>query len=313
VSKLERPDHRQTVTVSYSELSTFRDCPLKHALAYKQRWTKEPQPGSALAKGSLWHEVMAAHYGEIKAAQLAAKQDTGSTAIPGDRHKELLEDCRDAVMPLLHEQGEMTEDQQLVLWMYDGYVEYYGIDPQWEIVAIEHRGVVPLLTDEGKKSRFRLKIIIDLVVRDRPTGKLHIIDHKSAKDLEKKQELDLDDQFGLYVAGLRAMGRKVFMAVHSGARTYRLKDPTKQALEDRFRRTPMFRTDVELTNIMVDAWRTAKQAYSANNRVPYSSPNPSQCKWKCDFLDAHLGARKGIPIEQSLRDFGFTRQPLNRH
>ena len=38
------------IVVSYSELDTFRQCPMKHALAYKQRWTRPVEEGSPLNK-----------------------------------------------------------------------------------------------------------------------------------------------------------------------------------------------------------------------------------------------------------------------
>ncbi len=91
--------------------------------------------------------------------------------------------------------------------------------------------------------------------------------------------------------------------IRSDARTRRNKGPMQ--LSDRFRRVQTFRGERELENIAADALHTAQAAYREGNPV-YSSPDPQQCGWKCDFLEPHLAARKGqasMPV--ILKDFGF--------
>src|SRR5688572_26293198 len=104
-------------TVSWSELDTYRQCPMKHYLSYKKRWTKPPRDDSALAKGNLYHEVMEAHYKALKAK-------------PGDRFNalEAVGKCVDAMQA----RGVEQEMIDLVMWMYEGYVQVYGLDEQWE-------------------------------------------------------------------------------------------------------------------------------------------------------------------------------------
>lgn len=302
------------IIVSYSELDTFRQCPLKHALAYKQRWTKEKAEDSALSKGTLWHKVLEAHYSYLRTVQ-QAKQELGSSwVIPATCDAEILDDCfnRGGVRELLQDTrtGGQTEVQELIQWMYEGHVAQWGIDRNWQILAVEHNAVVPLRNEKGNRTRFHLKLKIDLIVRDKRTGTIEIVDHKSGKDLPKKMELDLDDQFGLYTWGCRELGMQARSSIHNAARTQRNKGP--MALEDRFSRTQMYRTDQELSNLALDAYRAARVAYSPINEVPFSSPDPRQCGWKCDLKEVHLAARKGIPIKLALRDFGFA-QNFERH
>lgn len=310
------------IVVSYSEIDTFRDCPLKHHLAYVQRWSKEPQPGTPLARGSLMHDVWAIHYQTIRehAAWLVNDGLEFGT-------KAILELARTRI----EESGAFddSEDGELIQWMYEGYVAHYGVDPQWEIIAVEHKAELPLLTSKEVAARadlaerakpesvdilepvrFWVKVIIDLVVRDRRTGKLWIVDHKSAGDLEKDFDLELHDQFGIYTAALRAMGKKVLGSMYNGIRTKKLKGRA-MVPDERFRRKSMYRTDIELDNLILDFRRAAEVAYR-DDHPPYSSPNPRQCSWKCDYRDAHIAGRKGIPIEAALRDFGF-RQNRTRH
>lgn len=292
-----------TVIVSYSELDTFRQCPLKHQLAYRERWTKPPADDSPLAKGTLWHAVMDAHYRELAAQTEHLKARQLANAETG-----ILDRCYRAVTPHLYDPrtGQSTPTQELIEWMYQGYVQQWGIDPDWRILGTEHSATVPLRNDQGRRTRFRLKLKIDLIVRSRSTGLVWVVDHKSGGTLPTQQDLDLDDQFGLYTWALnqlRGTNPRITGSLHNAARTQRNKGP--MALTDRFSRTLMNRTPVELNNIALDAWRTARAAYSALNAVPYSSPDPRQCAWKCSFRDPHLIARKGQPLDQALYDFGF--------
>jgi hypothetical protein len=280
------------ITVSYSELAAFRDCPLKHLLEYKQRWARPEKEGTALAKGILWHQVMEAHYRSLKA----------TAGEPG--HASRLKLAKEKVMPYLHTQGGQSEDQALIQWMYEGYIQRWGVDPDWDILQVEDKRVVPLPNAEGADSRFSIKVKIDLIVRVRSTHRVWLVDHKSGKDLDREKDLDLDDQFGIYTWGMRQLGKPVHGFLYSGARTYKLKTK-EQPIEERFKRIPLSRTDLELSNLAWDAYRAARAAYSTQNAQPYSSPNPNQCHWKCDFTEAHLLARKGVPIEQTLKASGF--------
>lgn len=264
--------------VTYSELDCYRQCPLKHRWAYKEQWAKTPKVGSALSRGTLWHNVLESHYEMIRR---------------GLKHTDaLMEFALDHY--LVDETGGQDEDQALVEWMYDGYIDHYGLDPEWEILATEAAGQVPL--GDGYHLRFK----IDMLVRQR--GKIWLVDHKSARDFTRQAEIDIDDQFGLYTWALRRIGIPVFGFIRSDARTQRNKGPMTP--EQRFRRVPTYRTDPELANIAKDALATATAAWGGGTPV-HSSPAPDRCAWRCDFLETHLLTRKGLPEEETLRGFGF--------
>ena len=272
------------VVVTYSEMDTFRQCPLKHHWAYRERWAKTPKVGSALAKGTLWHNVLETHYEMIR---------RGETDLDRLRAFALREYLIDP------ENGQQDADQVLIEWMYDGYVEHYGTDPEWEILATEVAGQVPL-----PLPKYHLRFKIDMLVRQRSTGKIWLVDHKSARDFTRQAEIDIDDQFGLYTWALRRLGIPVFGFIRSDTRTQRNKGP--MTAEQRFRRVLTYRTDVELHNIAVDAADTADHAWGGEP-VRHSSPAPQMCTWRCDFLEAHLMVRKGADEERVLPDFGFHR------
>lgn len=311
------------IIVSYSELDTYRQCPLKHFLAYGQRWTKPKDENSALAKGTLWHLVLEEHYGVIK-----RYQDLHDGAMPRKvaEVNRLLEECRARVFEFFvdRESGRQSEVQALIEWMYDGHIAKYGLDAQWRILAVEYRLQARLPYHNGAPSPFLLKAKLDLIVQDRRTGKVWVIDHKSGANLPSQMDLEIDDQFGLYTWLLQSQGVPVLGSIHDANRTTRnLGDftPTPpgkkpQTLDARMSRTTLNRTGQEAHNIAVDATNAACNAYpeaAGFDPLPlYSSPDPRQCGWKCDFKDVHLQARTGRDIQEALVEQGF-KQDFTRH
>lgn len=304
--------------ISFSELDTVRQCPHKWQLSYVERWSKPPQEGGALDKGSLWHAVMEAHYQVLQATQGEWVSGRAHGTHPVTT-AERLDAAEQAAMAVLFERGK-DDTVDLVEWMYRGHVDAYQDDPTWEIVGVEHPAVFWLPTLAGTRSSFQIKQKIDLVVKvhsDRAKPKIWIVDHKSCRNLPKQKNLDFNDQFGLYTWGLRSVGRTVFGSIHSAARTERLKT-REMTTEERFLRTPLYRTDTELDNIAREAYLDAINARrSLTARGGADLPrhaNEDTCNWRCDFRDACLLGRKttGEQEREFLRAKGFV-QEYTRH
>lgn len=296
----------EPIIVSYSELDTFRQCPLKHHLAYRMRYTKPPRDDGPLAKGKLYHTVMEGHFRAIKEIQ---DKIGGAGRIPEQDHKKVLDAIRkNVVLPLLIDPktaDPFSEVHDLILWMYDGYVAKWGINPEWRIVAIEHQIVTPLRDQRGRRSRYHLKAKLDLIVRDRETGQLWVVDHKSGANLPTQMDLEIDDQFGLYTWAMREMGRKIQGTIHMANRTQRNK--SFMPLDTRLAKTYMNRGDKELTNLALDAYYAARAAYppKSGEAPRYSAPDPRSCGWKCDFKEPHLMMRTGRDMDEVLGEWGF--------
>lgn len=284
------------IEISWSEISSFRQCPHKHLLEYVERWSgKTTAP--ALMKGTLYHKVLEWHYGHLmdNPGDLLGAMTAGYGQIRQARREGF---------------GEIAD---LIEWMYEGYCDLYGSDDSWEIVGVEQKLRAPLLTAAGHRSRFVLKMQIDLLVKDRSKkDRLYLVDHKSGQNLPSQKSLDMADQFGLYLWGLRQIGKPAFAAIWNGARTQRNKTGV-QELESRFCREPLGRTDIELSSIARDAYATARSMWAANS-LAERHPDADRCKWGCQFLDACLLGRKtdGDRERTYLLDTGFTRN-TERH
>lgn len=307
------------IVVSFSELDSFKQCPHKHELAYFERWSRPKDETSAAGRGTIWHKLMDTHYSALK---------DDPTCDPRPFVMQAIQEFRRA--------GKDADTMDLLAWMYEGYVEMWGFDHNWEILRVEHKVVVPLRFPNGRLSRFDLKMIIDLIVRDRSTRRVWLVDHKSHAYLPKDKELDLDDQFGLYTWGLRQLGHDVFGSVYNTARTQRNKGdkpeevaawdakkaggakltskrPEPQPLDARFDRHLMARTEPELETLAQEALSTARTAYGPHN-FKERHTNTDTCKWRCDFSEACLFGRKVGPQRERvfLGDLGF-RQDFTRH
>lgn len=295
----------ERLTVSWSELDCYRQCPKKHQLAYKLRWSKPPRDDSALAKGNLFHEVKEAWYKSLKDK-------------PGDRFAamEAVGKCIDA----MKDRGVEQELIDLIMWMHEGYVQVYGLDDDWEILAVEHTIIQPLMHHPSVKSRFDLKAKMDLIVRDKSRGLISIVDHKTCTNLPDDKELELNDQFGLYELLLSRTGMRAFNTIHNAARTVRnqgdihlpgtpgYKTTMKaQPLEKRFSRTLMKRTPRELLMIEQETIAAFTTAYSPGNAHERHTDD-ERCKRRCSFTEACLQARRAgddSRIPQILQLTGF--------
>lgn len=316
------------ITVSYSELDTFRQCPFKWKLGYAERWVAPPSGNNALAKGGLYHEVMQAHFEAIKAAQVDDASGLMRWECEIEDVKLSAIEAAQRVVDNARETNSYPEETiQLVVWMYIGYVEKYGIDEEWKILAVESTHIIPLFEPDGTEStEFNLKIKVDLTVLDQ-RDRMWIVDHKSASRIPKlDKDFQFEDQFGLYEFGFRQLKYKIAGTIHNANTTKQNKgdiikpgDPEfkstmkAQSLDDRMRRTLMTRTDAELINIQATALADAKLMYSEAN-AGQRRPNSDTCQWRCSFTEACLiGRRQGESATRIyLQDTGFT-QEFRRH
>jgi RecB family exonuclease len=278
-----------TTRVSSSEIDTYRQCRLKHQLSYIERWrTDEEHP--ALARGTMFHSVLEKHYKMIQ--EIGRKELTA-------------EDLFHAVAPLLYEEGTgaQSEQQEIVEWIYRGYVDHYGLDRDWDIVDVERPLDFPLGLG------FNMAGTVDLVVRDRSAGGgLWIVDHKTCKDLPKK-DFDLEDQTAVYSWLLMQAGLDIRGAIYNHCRTYKLKT-REMGMDERFKRTHTVRTPYELETCAAEVLDLMQEAYSRDltERDAPRSPDGERCGWKCNFTEACLAGRKYGPerMRTFLEDTGFT-------
>ena len=292
--------------VSYSEIDTYRQCRLKHQLSYIERWRPDGEEAEALARGTLFHSVMEAHYGKLK--ELRDVPEEGIEA----------EDLFLAVAPLLYEEGTgaQSERQELVEWIYRGYVDLYGVDSDWEIIGIEVPFEVPMIDRLGQPTRFRLAGTADLLVKDHSAGGgLWIVDHKTCKNMPKGKDFDMEDQTGIYTFLLKQAGWDIRGAIYNHCRTQKLKT-REMGADERFKRTLTVRTEGEIATLAYEALELMQEGYGRIKAFQEQgviadaprSPDGERCGWKCGYTEACLAGRKmGADRTRTfLEDIGYS-------
>lgn len=302
------------LTLRYSELATLADCQLKYKLAYAERLTNTSKP--RLVLGTAFHALLEGHYKSFreddnrKQPRNLAKAREAAGAQLNAYIRSHREDAR-------HINDEMLE---LLRWMYAGYVERWGDDPQYKsFPVIEEERVVPLISHLGVK--VLLRVTADLVVYHRDYDRYLIVDHKtlSGRDAGKAataKENWLDPQRLAYSAAYSLQGPKkgrlpIFGAVHNTVRADKLK--REMILDERFGRAAVYFNETELRAGWEELRNLAKDAVEirlGRGRAlrMYASPDPQTCAWKCQFKEVHLTARAtGRDPAQVAIDYGFER------
>lgn len=274
--------------VSYSELDTFYQCPLRWRWQYAERWNVD-KAVAALDRGTVWHAMLQTHY---ELARLKADSEERS----------------DAVQRCMMSGDLGPEENDLLWWMYCGYVECYGKDPEYDWLATEITRTIPLPDpdDPSRPGRYGLKVKIDGVTRNRRTGQLLAWDHKTGGDFTPLNRLEWRPQFPLYTWVLRAAGLDVFGFVVNAARTKRNQSP--MTFDQRYRRNFLLFNDRQLLAFAVEAAKAAAAMHDPG-RIEYAAPRDlvmGACTF-CDYDGAHRQVMRGIDEEVALKDLGFVR------
>lgn len=177
---------------------------------------ESPTDSMPLIRGSLLHLGLAHHY----AHQSIRKH--GRALVNGTEFT----DPADLLYP--HEAIQIEAERNGHLWVghvpsildcVSAYIRRWGNDDDWDILGIEHEYRMRLPNVPREVSLYTQRA--DLVVRERATKKVWIVDHKSAYMLNGKtaKQYVLHGQF----LGYAAIGRKEYGAEFGGVLLNRIK------------------------------------------------------------------------------------------
>lgn len=179
--------------VRNSERIALTTCPQKWWWAYEDR-LKTLVPGPALRFGTLVHSALELYY------QPGLKRGPH----PRSTFERLYEEttAESYEMGFKDEDGTWHNMGELGAVLMDEYVDHYGEDNRWEVLSTEQAFRVPL-TDPVSGLQFTFVGVIDLVMRDRASGKrkeVWLWDHKTCKDdpTKKAAALIMDEQSSSY-------------------------------------------------------------------------------------------------------------------
>lgn len=178
--------------LSASQRAVLKRCWKKYGFKYIDRL----EPRGATPK-NLWfgigvHEALAGHYG------LGRKR--------GEHPAHIFERWAEGERPKIKIYAERFEADEKVyldaielgVIMLTEYVKEYGADEQWDVIATEKAGVIKIPGPNGSVAA-RFSYVFDGVVRDLETGRVWLIEHKTASQINT-DHLTLDEQAGSYWA-----------------------------------------------------------------------------------------------------------------
>jgi hypothetical protein len=271
--------------ISNSEVATWLAC--KRQYYYEFDLNLEPKSGSsALDNGTLLHEVLAFYYDGLKA---------------GLSHAQAVEVARKHLMTFMATVGMYELDTIMkVDKLLQGYWDYYQGDPDWEILEVEKSYELPI------SPSFTFAMRLDLLVRVRSTGKVLLVDHKTAYNFWSQDDMELNPQFPKYIGALRANGIYVDGAILNQIRTRSIKNPTTDQL---FKRAPYKPTPAKINEAMkeqvissqeIAQWRELPLEVRKDRAVRVLQ-KAGVCKW-CNVKSLCLSEYDGGDITTAIQN-----------
>lgn len=193
---------RELPIVTTSSRTAFRRCPQRWWWQYIEGYQPKGEVPDALWFGIGVHEALASWYGEgmrrgPHPAKTFAKWCDDETrevaASYADHNREEFESAR------------YENALELGVDMLNGYVEEYGKDRNWDVIAIERPFKVKVMLN-GKQIAWFMSTW-DGIYRDRASGRIFLMEHKTTSQI-MTAFLELDDQAGIYWAFAQPILRK---------------------------------------------------------------------------------------------------------
>lgn len=250
--------------ISNSEVATWLTCRNKYRYAFDLdlEAKKKSEP---LTRGTIGHEALDIYYKMLK---------------EGHKHEvahRLATERLGYLMGMHDAPIEVILDVRRILELYWAY---YEGDSNWEILEVEEMHNLPLNEDYSMPTR------LDLLVREKDTGKVALVDHKFYYDMPNADKLSLNVQFPKYIGALASAGITVDYCLLNVLRYRKLKNP---ALSDLFKRHKVTVSPAKIrralhTHILasqeITEYRALPEAVRPSRAIPVF--NDMICK-HCDF------------------------------
>ena len=261
-----------TYNVSNSEAIAFISCKRMWEFAFGLNLTPKETP-TPLARGSLGHLAFE-HY-------VLAR-------LSGDSHEKALQAGLAVFGPALTEMKVEVVMETQMLWQR--YMQHHQGWPEWNLLGTEQR-VDLQLTDT-----LAVPIRYDLLIQEKHTGKIRIVDYKFTYDFWWDDDHNLNPQMPKYIGVLRANGQAIDGGYLEEIRTRSIKDPDPKKLWRRTRYDPspkkierMLRQHVAISLAIEDYKKTGTPEQRLVNSIPVLNKHGicKNCSFKvpCDSLN----------------------------
>lgn len=279
------------IVASWSEVQSWRICPMKHWMSYRRRQPSDRTKGRGRNIGTLWHGLMQGWF--------KARIDGGT----------ITEEELDALYgEFIGWEAKSTEEHDIIqtlMWMWAGFIEAGDPFFDWDVIEAEQEHIVELPPVPGQPDHVTIfiKAIIDLVLKK--GNRYAVVDHKStSKKLAPdslSRDMDMDDQLTSY---LGTLWLEWDIPAHRMQATWNYaitKDlvKTPRPLEDRYWLARSARGTDELVRGMAEFSESVLDAYARPLAIePPRHPDKEHCRWTCDWREPCFYARSANrPVE----------------
>lgn len=274
------------IQVSHSQLGTYDRCAFKWFLSYELGYKPKSVPTN-VTLGSLIHSFLEEHYKLV--------QEHGHGGF--DYQASMQEFLRSQPVEKQGDLEALDRASRLIeRYLYLAEIE----DQSWEIIEVEVAREVEFKTPKGRL--YTLVFIPDLIVRERESGRLWLVDHKTAGNAAfwSDTEIMMDHQMPTYIAGLRQEGLDIYGIVYNFLNRYDYKDYNGTPTEKLFKRVHSYRTPVEIDTMVRELGFQVDDLIE--NEIPRRSLR-KECS-RCWFQEPCLMSMKGMDIKRVL-EAGF--------
>lgn len=179
------------VLLRTSERGSFKKCEWAWDIEFNQRLRPVGPPAPPLRFGSLIHASLEKFY--RPGLKRGPRPYKTFLKLYDEEVKNVWDEFKVKVDDEWQDAGELGEA------MLKNYWELYGADDEYEVIATEQTFQLPVVNRKTGKILFYYVGTLDGVWRHRPTKKVLVCDHKTAKSIDQLvASLPQDDQAGAY-------------------------------------------------------------------------------------------------------------------
>lgn len=221
--------------VSNSEVATWLTCRRQYFYAFDMAIAPKGNPGgnpkvSTLAIGTLGHEILGVYY---------------SLLMEGYTVEVATQECRNILTQMMIVPKGYSQEVVVALTkILERYWSFYAKSDheKYEVLAVEKEYDLPLTEDFSYVFRF------DLLLKERGTPKIGLVDHKFKYDFFSDEALNLSGQLPKYIGALRYNGIfPSFVWINQ----IRAKPPAQNwTSKDFFKRPPINPSNTKVANAM---------------------------------------------------------------
>ena len=276
-------------TYSHSQLGTWERCHFSWSLNYIEKYVTI-ETKSYFVGGSVVHDLLMTYYKNLPLTD----HDSCVTLVKqrvGEYHRA----C-----------GSDPDKLKIVTNMarvVKGYLEDFARDEdaKWDFLDAEKYFKVLLKSPKGRQ--FYFEGYIDILAREKATGRIYLWDHKTvgqASSFWTENMLLMDSQTPTYEAVLFAQNIPVFGSIINQLNKYSYKTPATE--EQLYRRRPIFHSESELRIRLHELGRTVDEIEDAKELGLYRRSLSKDCSG-CFYMDPCLTLMKApeLPLEHVMR------------